>query len=416
MKNKKKRRPIRFRLASLALIAAASACFHPRPPTVDAIELVESVPVETGLDNADLRNTADVWCEMIRSARETIEMGQFYYAHRPGETLDRVILELAAAARRGVPIRCLADSRMSATYPILLDALRHMPGVSVRLIDFAALAGGTHHAKYIIVDGETVFIGSPNFDWRSLTHIHELGLRIRDRRLAAVYRRIFEMDWRLAGGQSRESVLGELAAKVEPAFEVSSKRYGRVSLQPTASPMSLIPDPSLWDETRIGRLLSEARREICLQFLSYSPVGRDSSPYVALDGALRRAAGRGVRVRLLVADWQKGTPAERALKDLAAVPNIEVRFSVIPEWSGGYIPYARVEHCKFVLVDGGKFWLGTSNGEKSYFHDSRNLGLIVDSAPMAQRLRRVFYKSWDGGTAEAVDPARTYSPRRHGEE
>jgi phosphatidylserine/phosphatidylglycerophosphate/cardiolipin synthase-like enzyme len=327
-----------------------------------------------------------------------------------------VISELWDAVRRGVPIRCLADSRMAVTYPVLLDAFRHMPGVSVRLIDFAALAGGNHHAKYIIVDGETVFIGSQNFDWRSLTQIHELGLKIRDRRLAAVYGRVFAMDWRLAGGEPRDRVLGELTAEIEPAFEVSSKAYGRVSLLPTASPISLIPDPSLWDESRIGRLLSQARREICLQFLSYSPIGRDASPYDALDGALRRAAGRGVWVRLLVSDWQKGTPAEKSLKELAAVPNIEVRFSVIPEWSGGYIPYARVEHCKLILVDGERFWLGTSNGEKSYFHASRNLGLIVANAPLAERLRRVFYKSWDGEYAEKVDPAKAYAPRRHGED
>ena len=39
---------------------------------------------------------------------------------------------------------------------------------------------GILHAKYMVADGHAGYLGSHNFDWRSLTHVQELGLLIRD--------------------------------------------------------------------------------------------------------------------------------------------------------------------------------------------------------------------------------------------
>ena len=101
---------------------------------------------------------------------------------------------------------------------------------------------------------------------------------------------------------------------------------------------------------------------------------RQGRRYAAIDDAVRRAARRWVKVRMIVSDWQKGTAAVPALKDLAGTPNIEVAFTAIPDWSGGYVPFVRVKHCKYIVADDTKFWLGTSNCEKSYFYRSRSPG------------------------------------------
>ena len=51
--------------------------------------------------------------------------------------------------------------------------------------------------KIFIVDDSEVFIGSQNFDWRALKHIHELGIRISgDRDLIKIYSDIFNEDWK----------------------------------------------------------------------------------------------------------------------------------------------------------------------------------------------------------------------------
>jgi hypothetical protein len=58
---------------------------------------------------------------------------------------------------------------------------------------------------------------------------------------------------------------------------------------------------------------------------------------------------------------------------------------------------------------------GDQQRERSYFYTSHNVGLVVSHSPMAQCLRRIFFKSWESPYAEVVDPAGVYEPRRHTE-
>jgi len=388
----------------------------PAPPPPADIEIVESVPVGTSLNNPEIRKTRDVWLEMIGRARVSLDLEEYYISDAPGKMLEDVLAALCAAADRGVKVRVMVDARMYRTYPESADKLAKHGTIEVRRIDFGAIAGGIQHAKYFVVDGREVFVGSQNFDWRSLEHIHELGLRIRDGRIAAAYGDIFDLDWQLAA----------LSPEAAKAFPVPRKTYpvpSRVKdaageaavLFPTFSPLGHIPDPALWDERALVDLIDGARRSLSLQFLSYSPLERQGGRYAAIDDALRRAGKRGVQVRLIVADWEKGSPAVAALKELAALPNVEVAFTAIPEWSGGYIPFARVEHCKYVVADGEKFWLGTGNCEKSYFYAARNLGIVGTSPYLAGALARIFLKSWNSPYKERITPSGEYAPREHGE-
>jgi len=377
------------------------------------IEFVESAPVETTLDNPDIRNTVDVWTEMIRSARTQLDFEQFYLSPQVGESLEDVIREIIAAAKRGVSVRFIVDARMYRTYPALADSFDAMDNMDVRVIDFTKVAGGVQHAKYFIVDREQVFLGSQNFDWRALTHIQELGLRIRHPGVAAVYHDLFELDWELAARPTGDMSI--VPRNRYDNFLIVTPNADTVHLTPTYSPRGWIPDSARWDEPHILSLFDEATTEVMLQFLSYSSEGRDGSLYEGLEGPMVRAAARGVKVRMIVSDWGKGGRSEATLKRLSRIPNIEIKYSAIPEWSGGYISFARVVHCKYILVDGRAFWLGSSNGERSYFYTSRNAGIIVRSQRMAERLRRFFDKGWESPYCELVTPTSRYEPREHGE-
>src|SRR5213075_1714745 len=130
---------------------------------------------------------------------------------------------------------------------------------------------------------------------------------------------------------------------------------------------------------------------------------------------LIRAAARGVKVKLIVADWSKESPIVDYLKKLSKIPNIEINFSVIPEFSGGYVSFARVEHCKYVVADESDFWLGTANAERGYFYSVRNVGVIAKNRTIAGLLRKIFLKDWDGPYMEKVEGSKEYSPRKHGE-
>ncbi len=376
-------------------------------------ELVESIPIETTLDNPDIRDTQEVWLEMINGAKKSLDVEQFYISNKEGEPLEEVIQAIEAAAKGGVNVRVLCELKFYKTYPETIDRLGKVENISTRLIDFTKFGGGIQHAKFFIVDGEMIFLGSQNFDWRALKHIHELGLKIRHKEAVAFYQDIFNFDWNLAETNEQSSVSRDLSLKSYKHSFILIQNNDTLTFTPTASPIGFIPDTSLWDEPNILKLIDGAEHEVSLQFLGYSTRSRDKSIYKNLDDALHRAASRGVKVRLLVSDWEKATPAEKPLKELAQVPNIEVKFSVIPEWSGGYISFARVEHCKFIVVDGVSFWLGTSNAEKSYFYTSRNLGVIAKSKTLGALLRRVFTASWDGPYVELVKPDVKYEKRKH---
>jgi len=398
--------------------AHAAPAARPAPP----VQLVETRPIESALGNPLLPAALDTWLELIAGARQRLDFEEFYLSTWPGEPTEPLLAALGAAARRGVHVRLILDVRMHRTYPQPADSLARLPGFEVRIVDFGRIAGGIQHAKFFLVDGATVFLGSQNFDWRALKHIHELGVCVRDPRVAGEYQRVLDLDWEAATpvGQAPDTarVFHAAQAPHPPGslpYRIVQAPGDTVQLWPGWSPRSFIPDTSLWDRDLIVRMLDDARHEIVAQVLTYSPVDRGQRDD-ALDAALRRAAGRGVRVRLVISDWETGSPALKELQSLARVPGIEVKLSTVPEWSGGYIPFARVEHCKYAVVDTAWTWVGTSNWEPSYFHGTRNVSATMRNRPLAAQARAIFEASWNAPGAVTLDPSTTYPAKPHGEQ
>ena len=390
------------------------------PPTGPAIRLVETVPVESALGDPTMAQTAATWVAMIDSARVTLELEHFYLSHWPGEPTGPVLRAIERAGRRGVRVRILLDVRFQPTYPAPAESLGRLPGIELRWLDMKNVSGGgVQHAKFMVVDGEQIYVGSANLDWRSLKHIHELGAQVRDGRIAGAYQRVFEYDWKAAAPGATLLPAGSagplppLALAMLPLKLIQAP--GDTALVwPTFSPQGWIPDSSLWDLDHVVRLIHSARDEIVLQSLTYGS-GRGSERDSTIDLALQRAAERGVKVRLLISDWESDNARIRDLQRLAQVPNVEARLSTVPEWSGGYIPFARVEHCKYMVVDTLWTWVGTSNLEPDYFHTSRNAALVMRNAPLALQARRMFETGWRSPTARDVNPTQRYEPKVHRE-
>ena len=79
------------------------------------------------------------------------------------------------------------------------------------------------------------------------------------------------------------------------------------------------------------------------------------------------------------------------------------------------LPFARVEHCKYLVADSTRCWLGTANWERGYFYNLRNVGVVVENARITALLHRIFMKGWDGPYTERITQEATYTPREHGE-
>ncbi len=400
---------MRITLLSLLLLVCAAHGAGGEPPQ---IQLVESFPIETPLDHADLPEAHEVWVEMIAAATRALDFAQFYASNAPGSRLEEVIVAIEEAAARGVRVRFLAEAKFAVIYPQTLDRLNAREGIEVRNYRTGDILGGVLHAKYFVVDGRTAYLGSQNFDWRALTHIQELGVRILDPHVVGAISEVFEMDWALAAGEERSPKLRRAHLT---AFPITVDHEGeRLQITPAFSPRDGLPDEALWDLPQIIALIDSAADTVRVQLLTYRAAGSEGAFFDELESALRRAAARGVTVQMLLADWSKRPGTIEGLQSLQVLPGIEVRLVTIPPWSGGFIPYARVIHAKYLVVDGRAAWIGTSNWEHDYFYASRNMGLIIEGRGFASRLDAFFRDGWLGPYAEPVHPCVSYEPPRIG--
>jgi phosphatidylserine/phosphatidylglycerophosphate/cardiolipin synthase-like enzyme len=349
---------------------------------------------------------------MIRSAGRTLDLEHFYFSDRPGESLQPVLDEIGRAAARGVRVRILLDSGMSRTYPQPADSFAHLPNVTLRTVDYHRLAGGVQHAKYMVVDGAEAWIGSQNLDWRAMTQIHELGVRIREPRLAGAVAAVFASDW--AAGDTTKPFAPGPAVRLKWPLEVAQGPGRTASVWLGASPRATTPGGIPWDRDLLVQRLEAAKHDVVVQTLQYGVRIRRGGTDSTLHRALLAAVGRGVRVRMVVSDWTLGGGNEPALRDLAA-HGVEVRISRVPDWSRGYVSFARVEHCKYVAVDHEWLWIGTSNLEPGYFLDTRNLGLTIHDPVLAGQADEVFRVSWEAPTAVPYGPDTRLPAREHGE-
>ncbi|HET9622500.1 MAG TPA: phospholipase D-like domain-containing protein [Kofleriaceae bacterium] len=394
-------------LACHAAPPAARSAAHPAAPPAETIahpaaadapaprfELVESTPLETALDHKDIADAADVWLAMIQGARRSIDFAEFYAVDRPPSRLAPIIAAVEAAIARGVRVRFLAEQSFVAIYPDTLARLARA-GAAIRHLDLKHVpgGGGVLHAKYFIVDDRDAFFGSQNLDWRALDHNYELGARVSLPGVVGGLAAIFAADWARAGGEA-----------VPAAAPVA---HADAAIRFVASPKELLPAGVAWDLPAIVAAIDGATTSITVEALDYRADG-----WTELEAPLIRAAGRGVAVELLFADWAKRAKWIAGLQRLAAIPHITVKLTTIPAWSGGFVPYARVSHAKAMVVDGVHGWLGTSNWSQDYFYATRNVGVMIDDPALVGQLVTFFATLWDAPYAMTVDPKATYTPPR----
>jgi phosphatidylserine/phosphatidylglycerophosphate/cardiolipin synthase-like enzyme len=367
-------------------------------------ELVYTAPTETTLGRQGLRSPVEVWPELFDQASATIDIAEFYITHKPGEPLGPVLERLRRAGARGVKIRVLLDGWMARQSAAGMAALREIPNLTLRVIDWGKVNGsGILHAKYMVIDRSVGYVGSHNFDWRSLKHIQELGLRISEPAIVTPMQAIFERDWQAQA---------EVAAGRAPARRADRQVPGEADMGRraylVASPFAYNPDGVFDSERELVRLIEGAREEVRAQVMDYAPLSFRGGYYPIIDNALRAAAARRVKIKLIVSNWNADPPGIDHLKSLAVLPAVAVRMVTIPQAKEGFIPYARVIHAKYMIVDGKLLWLGKSNWTGGYLDNSRNLEVVLRDEGLAAEATAIHEQVWGSPYAEALDIARRY--------
>jgi phosphatidylserine/phosphatidylglycerophosphate/cardiolipin synthase-like enzyme len=396
-----------FLVLCLMLCAAPLKAAEKAAPA--ELQIVQSVPAETIYGSTLAARPQAVWLEMINSAKKTLDIEQFYIADQAGEALEPVLAAVKEAARRGVKVRLIVDSSMMGESGKSLPALKEA-GVQARVVDFRKNIGGVQHSKFFIADGADSFLGSQNFDWRALSQIHEVGVRIKSVKAAADLALLFEADWALAGGAPVKKMFarGGKAALTAAKPEKGVLNGEEVSYSLAYSPVDFIPKGADTEITELLKLIGSAKVTVHGQVMNYSLTKYSKTRWADLDTALRKAAARGVKVQLVFADWTMGEKGDRDIKALARTENIDIKISSLPEMSTGFVPFSRVEHCKYMTIDGDKAYITTSNWEPGYFRTSRGVAVIINGAASAAVLEDIFDRSWNSPYAQPVDPRKEY--------
>lgn len=349
----------------------------PDPLTIVSLEVVESAPQGTSLENQDIRNTAVVWEELIEQAEETIDIETFYMIKYTYGPLVSVYNAIEDAAARGVKVRILIDANEYEDDGVRrqIDHFNSLPNIETRTLDIQALGGDYLHCKYFVVDHKVAFVGSANWSYSAMWNNREVGVVVHSKSVSEALEMIFETDWIQSGGgvwgsfpgdrdgdwlpDEYERWLGTDLASADmdndgasdfidpnPFVHLGSSTNQDVEwIYPAETCPEVLDNPGIADtEQTVVEMIESAENRIRLQTFTYTT----SYGYTILDNALREAAARGIDVKIIIDEEYYDSHPE--IDNLAAVPNIDIKIIDLTKIGSDYSN----SHAKYLIIDGEK--------------------------------------------------------------
>jgi len=187
--------------------------------SVEKIKLPELSGDETIVplvSTGENRSYFSVAKEMIERAEESIKLVVFKITRYPefrNSKSNKLLKALVQANDRGVELKLILDVNTWSddVNRSNRETALWLLGQGVEKVSFDSL-NSTTHSKVLIVDGDSVLLGSTNWSYYSLAKNLEADILIRDSpEVGRVYRRYFAELWKKAEVPSREELSGNLA-------------------------------------------------------------------------------------------------------------------------------------------------------------------------------------------------------------
>lgn len=387
-------------------------------------EIVESIPTGLELPQPRYNSTADAWINLIDNAEKYVDISAMYWnlnsSDYPTAIHGKMVFEaLIRAGKRGVRVRIAQDSGRRISDDVDSKYLSDNHLADVRNVNMSQLIGsGIVHTKFIITDIESAYVGSANMDWKSLSEVKELGIVVRNCScVAADLYRIFAVYWKLGEEGARIPQAWPISYRTQynysnPAQITFNGRQGNFFI--SSSPAPFNPKGREHDLNAIKNVIADAEQTVCIEVMDYLPqtlYAADGNIFwPELDNAIRDAAFRGVRVRLLLAKWDHtGKPTAAVVKSMLDYNgalfgpkkgSIEVKWFVVPATpEQKKNPFTRVNHAKFLVTENASY-IGTSNWVGDYFISTTGVGFVQQSKKAAAELQAIFDRDWNSPYAK----------------
>ncbi|XP_038150418.1 5'-3' exonuclease PLD4 [Cyprinodon tularosa] len=392
-----------------------------------SMALVESIPLYLKYkDNATFGIPLEqVWKDLLSIASHRVEVVSFYWTltgddinvNSSTDVPGRDILQgLGELPSRNISVRVVTSVPTIKSNSTDLKILKQK-GVQVRRVDCGRLTAGVLHTKFWIVDMKHVFIGSANMDWRALTQVKELGVVVYNcSSLAMDLHKIFQSYWVM--GEPNSSLPQPWPAKYSTNINKQHPLLVKEdnissSLYIACSPPSFCPQSRTQDLEAILSSISDAEKFVDVAVMEYFPTTRFEKPHIYwpfIDDAIKVAAfERKVKIRMLISCGRDSDPAMLPfLQSLASMDypphhiSIQIKLYIVPVGNQSDIPYARVNHNKYMVTDKVAY-IGTSNWAGDYFLTTAGVSLVIsqnsahsgwNSKTLHNQLKDVFNRDW----------------------
>jgi len=327
------------------------------------------------------------------------------------EFTDPTIADALIGAReRGVEVTVLLEGGpvggISPEERAVAGALNRS-GIVVLAMETTDLAHAKYrynHAKYLVIDGETVLLGSENFKPGGYPAPGLQGNRgwvviLEDPDLAAYFREVFLID--AAGGDivPLEGTAAELYTPWAPTYAVE---FGPCRAEDARVTVVLSPDTS----ALILDLIEGAEESIAIEQAYITNETRyELNPYLA---AAINASRRGVVVQILLDSAWFNTEDDADNDEMVAVINriaaaeglpLEARLADIEANNLAKI------HNKGVIVDGRAVLVSSINWNANSTAFNREAGVIIEHPAIAAYYTAVFLDDWNASKGSGAGAA-----------
>lgn len=282
--------------------------------------------------------------EAIKQAKRSIHMVMFHLTDKA------VVRALVKARSQGKEVKVILD-RASLRTPRLARAARDLRAGGVEVHE-SSPEFTISHEKAMLVDGKKTLIMSMNMT-RTFARTRDYGLVVESPTVAQEFDEVFAADWQ-----------------------------DRRAFRPIHSCANLVYSP-LESGPRLQAMIRSARRTLVCTTENLGDVG--------ILEALREAARRGVRVRVLVPEMDLDPNPRRNEKYVSRLRQGGVDARVMPAPSTPQRPYM---HAKIILVDGSMGFIGSINLSHNSIARARELGVLFSDSEILRSVLATFEADW----------------------
>ena len=130
--------------------------------------------------------------KLIQEAKESIYISMFVMKRgkKPNSFVNLLIEELKNAAKRGIKIRILLENK-KVNQPTV-DSLRDTRNIEIKFDS----PQKTTHNKIVLIDQNTILIGSTNWTEKSIGYANEANVVIKDKEVTEYFQEYFDRLWK----------------------------------------------------------------------------------------------------------------------------------------------------------------------------------------------------------------------------